>query len=356
MTEAAVAAVEIDDPARELARAARLRYVSDGEPGYSRRRHGRGFTYRDWNGHPVKDRALKRRFAALVIPPAWTEVWICRHANGHLQVTGRDQAGRKQYLYHPRWRAGRDRLKFDRMVEFGRVLPRIRSRVDADLERDGLPREKVLAAVVRLLETTLARVGNAEYARRNGSYGLTTIRKKHVARERGTDALALEFEGKGGKPWRVGVEDARVVEVIEDCLETPGYELFKYLDDGGVRRDVTSDDVNAYLREVAGAEITAKDFRTWAATVMTATALSEVEAAASAKENDRQVVAVVRQVAEQLGNTPAVCRSAYIHPEILDVASDLELEPPRRRPTGLSRDEAALLAYLESLESAGDPS
>ena len=280
----------------------------------------------------MRDAALKRRFAALVIPPAWTEVWICRYANGHIQATGRDQAGRKQYLYHPRWREARDREKFDRMIEFGRVLPRIRKQVDADLEQDGLPRAKVLAAVVRLLETTLARIGNPEYAKRNDSYGLTTLRKKHVDRNGDGDALALEFEGKGGKTWRVEVNDPRVVEVIEDCVETPGYELFKYLDDEGVRRDVTSDDVNAYLREVAGAEVTAKDFRTWAATVLAAAALSETEAAATAKESDKQLVAVVRQVADQLGNTPAVCRQAYIHPEILDVASELQLETPRRRP------------------------
>jgi DNA topoisomerase-1 len=349
MTEAAVVS-SLTDAAREAARVARLRYVADDEPGYTRRRHGRGFTYKDWKGEPVRDAALKRRFAALVIPPAWTEVWICRWANGHVQATGRDQAGRKQYIYHPRWRETRDRSKFDRTIDFGRVLPRIRKQVDADLEHDGLPRAKVLAAVVRLLETTLARIGNPEYARHNDSYGLTTLRKKHVDRngDSGRAPLALEFEGKGGKPWRVEVTDPRVVEVIEDCLETPGYELFKYLDDEGVRRDVNSDDVNAYLREISGTDVTAKDFRTWAATVLAAAALSEAETAASTKENDKQVVAVVRQVAEQLGNTPAVCRQAYIHPEILVVASELELEAPRRRPTGLSREEAAVLAYLEA--------
>jgi DNA topoisomerase-1 len=347
MTDPAVSTT-LTDTARDAARAARLRYVGDEQPGYTRRRHGRGFTYRDWAGRPVRDAALKRRFEDLVIPPAWTEVWICRYANGHLQATGRDQAGRKQYIYHPRWRAARDREKFDRMIDFGRVLPRIRKQVDDDLEQDGLPRSKVLAAVVRLLESSLARVGNPEYARRNDSYGLTTLRKKHVERN-GDDELALEFEGKGGKPWRIEVTDPRVVEVIEDCLETPGYELFKYLDDEGVRRDVTSDDVNAYLREVAQAEVTAKDFRTWAATVLAAAALSESETAPTPKENDKQVVAVVKQVAEQLGNTPAVCRQAYIHPEILFVASELQLEPPRRRATGLTKEEAAVLAYLEAM-------
>ena len=344
MTETVSASLA--DAARQAARDARLRYISDDERGYTRRRHGRGFTYRDWTGRPVRDAALKRRFAALVIPPAWTEVWICRYADGHIQATGRDQAGRKQYLYHPRWREARDREKFDRMIEFGRVLPRIRKQVDADLEQDGLPRAKVLAAVVRLLETTLARIGNPEYARRNDSYGLTTLRKKHVDRN-GGDALALDFEGKSGKAWRVEVNDPRVVEVIEDCLETPGYELFKYLDDEGVRRDVTSDDVNAYLREAAGAEVTAKDFRTWAATVLAAAALSEAEVAAT-REGERPAAGRGgEQVAEQLGNTPAICRQAYIHPEILDVASELQLETPRRRPTGLSREEAAVLAYLE---------
>ncbi len=346
------ASATLADAARQAARGARLRYIGDDEPGYSRRRHGRGFSYRDWTGRPVRDAALKRRFAALAIPPAWTEVWICRYANGHVQATGRDQAGRKQYIYHPRWRDARDREKFDRTIELGRVLPRIRKRVDADLEQDGLPRAKVLAAVVRLLETTLARIGNPEYARRNDSYGLTTLRKKHVDLD-GGEAIALDFEGKSGKSWRVEVNDPRVVEVIEDCLETPGYELFKYLDDEGVRRDVTSDDVNAYLREVAGVEVTAKDFRTWAATVLAAAALSEAEVAATAKDNDKQLVAVVKQVAEQLGNTPAICRQAYIHPEILDVASELQLETPRRRPTGLSREEAAVLTYLEAARASG---
>src|SRR5688572_3937037 len=346
MTEAAITEA-LSDASRDAARAARLRYVGDDEPGYTRRRHGRGFTYRDWKGAAVKDPALKRRFAALVIPPAWTEVWICRYANGHIQATGRDQAGRKQYLYHPRWRSLRDRSKFDRMIEFGRVLPKIRARVDDDLGQDGLSREKVLAAVVRLLETTLARIGNGEYARRNDSYGLTTLRKKHVERNGDPDALALEFEGKGGKPWRVEVTDPRVIDVIEECLETPGYELFKYLGDDGQRRDVTSDDVNSYLREVGGQDITAKDFRTWAATVLAAAALSDVEAAPTPKENDKQVVAVVKQVAEQLGNTPAICRQAYIHPEVLVSASELELQPPRRKTTGLAKEEAAVLAYLE---------
>jgi len=345
MTEAAISSA-LNDASREAARAARLRYVGDDEPGYSRSRHGRGFVYRDWRGRVVKDAAIRSRIAALVIPPAWTEVWICRFKNGHIQATGRDQAGRKQYLYHPRWREVRDRSKFDRMIEFGRVLPKIRARVDTDLEKEGLPREKVLAAVVRLLETSLARVGNVEYARRNESYGLTTLRKKHVDRD-GDEELALEFEGKGGKEWRVEVTDPRVIEVIEDCLETPGYELFKYLDEEGERRDVSSDDVNSYLRELADSDISAKDFRTWAATVLAGVALSDVEAAGTAKGNDKQVVAVVKQVAEQLGNTPAICRQAYIHPEILVSASELELDQPRRRPNGLAKEEAAVLAYLE---------
>ena len=320
MTEAAISAA-LNDASREAARAARLRYIGDDEPGYTRKRHGRGFTYRDWKGRAVRDASLKRRFAALVIPPAWTEVWICRFENGHIQATGRDQAGRKQYLYHPRWREVRDRSKFDRMIEFGRVLPRIRARVDADLEKEGLPREKVLAAVVRLLETSLARVGNIEYARRNESYGLTTLRKKHVDRD-GDEEMALEFEGKGGKAWRVEVTDPRVIEVIEDCLETPGYELFKYLDDDGQRRDVSSDDVNTYLREIADVDITAKDFRTWAATVLAAVALAAEEAdgdgGTSEAQRRRAVVRVVRDVAEQLGNTPAVARGSYVDPRVIE--------------------------------------
>jgi DNA topoisomerase-1 len=340
-----------DDDARAAARAARLRYVVDGEPGFARRRRGRGFTYLDRAGRTVKDAKLRRRFASLAIPPAWTEVWICRWSTGHIQATGRDDAGRKQYIYHPRWRAERDRAKFDRLIVFARALPRIRERVDADLELEGLARAKVLAAVVRLLETTLARVGNAEYAKRNDSYGLTTLRKKHVDADGEGDGLVLEFEGKGGKPWRVEVDDPRVVEVIQECLETPGHELFKYLDDDGVRRDVTSDDVNGYLREVAQDDVTAKDFRTWSATVLAATALAETDAGASEKESARAVVAVVKQVAEQLGNTPAICRQAYIHPQILDGAGD---PAPRRRRSrrrkldGLAPAEAEVLADLEA--------
>lgn len=348
-------AVLADDPGAS-ARAAGLRYVGDEEPGYARRRCGKGFSYRDWRGRTVRDPALRQRFAALAVPPAWSEVWICRYRKGHIQATGRDAAGRKQYIYHPRWREARDRVKYDRMVVFGKLLPRIRERVDADLEVPGLTREKVLAAVVRLLETSLARVGNDQYARDNQSFGLTTIRKKHVEANGHPQEFLLEFEGKGGKPWRVEVDDPRVGAVVAECLETAGYELFKYFDDAGVKRDVTSDDVNEYLRDVAGAEVTAKDFRTWAGTVLCTLALQEVERIHPDAEAKGKLLRAIERVAEELGNTPAICRQAYIHPRVLDDAEEGRLlttleactrERPRQELFGLAPEEAAVLAFLE---------
>lgn len=345
-----------DDP-RASAKAAGLRYVADDEPGYTRRRCGRGFSYRDWNRRTVRRASLRDRFASLAIPPAWTEVWICRDDEGHIQATGRDDAGRKQYIYHPRWREVRDRAKFDRVVAFGRLLPRIRARVAEDLRREGLDRRRVLASVVRLLETTLARVGNDEYAQKNESYGLTTIRKKHVVHADG-DEVVLEFDGKGKKQWCIEVAEPEVTEVIAECLETPGYELFKYFDSDGVKRDVTSDDVNTYLREIARARVTAKDFRTWAGTVLAAVALEELERVEPDVRHDKRLVRAVERVAEDLGNTPAICRSCYIHPEVLgDVEDDVEVlaTEVRRRAKAKLRDEmgslrpeeAAVLAYLE---------
>ena len=340
-----------------LASAAGLRYTVDREPGYERRRCGRGFTYRNWRGRTVRGRRLRGRFEALAIPPAWTEVWICRHSTGHLQATGRDEAGRKQYLYHPRWRKARDREKFDRLVRFGRSLPAIRRRVGSDLEREGLAREKVLAAIVRLLEGSLARVGGAEYARRNGSYGLTTIRKRHVDLDDADGVVTLDFEGKGGKPWHVEIADPEVAAVVGECLETPGHTLFKTLDADGVKHSVGAVDVNEYLRDIAGVEVTAKDFRTWAATVLAVRHACAADAA-TAEEPTRTAARVVERVAEQLGNTAAVCRQSYIHPAVLAALETGELGESMamtRRPSRLSRrdreqldnDEAAVLALLE---------
>jgi DNA topoisomerase-1 len=346
-------------PPEQVAASAGLRYVLDDDRGYTRRRWGGGFTYRDWRGRTVRSRKLRQRFNALAIPPAWTEVWIARHENDHIQATGRDEAGRKQYIYHERWRAARDREKYDLLIAFARLLPRIRRRVDEDLEREGLARAKVLAAVVRLLERTLVRVGNDRYARENRSYGLTTIRKRHVepgdTLEAGSEGYVLEFEGKGGRPWRIEIEDPRVAEVVEECLETPGYELFKYVDDEGVKRDVTSDDVNAYLREAGGETVTAKRFRTWAGTVLAAMYLRQVHEEGTEPETRKQLLRGIERVAEHLGNTPAICREAYIHPAVLEgfeqgeLLAHLahggdELEFPDDR---LAPQERAVLRYLE---------
>jgi DNA topoisomerase I len=329
--------------------------VNDREPGFTRWRHGGGFAYRHWRGGLVRDERLKARFRALAIPPAWTAVWICRHANGHIQATGRDAAGRKQYIYHPRYRAAREAEKYDRMTAFARLVPRIRARVKRDLAAAGLARERVLAAVVRLLDTTLARVGNHEYARSNQSFGLTTIRKKHVRDLSERDHLRLEFAGKSGRQWAIEVDDAAVLEVVRACLAAPGYQLFKWQDEGGKLRGVRSDDVNAYLREITEAEVTAKDFRTWAGTVRAAVAIAELELAKPEAKPERLVAEAVKVVAEELGNTPAVCRQSYIHPDVVEPVVNGEGGPDLAKahaaPRGLDKEEAAVLAYLERRRS-----
>jgi DNA topoisomerase-1 len=300
---------------KNLTRDAGLVYVSDDRPGISRRRHGKGFSYRRPDGELVRDPEVRRRIDALAIPPAYRDVWISADPRGHLQATGRDERGRKQYIYHPRWHDLRGQHKFDRLLVFAEVLPRIRRRVGSDLRLEGLQREKVLAAVVRLLESTLVRVGNASYARENGSFGLTTIRKKHVALEE--DTVVFEFQGKGGQEWRVESDDERITEVVRQCVEIPGYELFKYIDDDGTKRDVESGDVNDYLRGVTNEEITAKDFRTWAGTVLCAETLAG-RVHTNEREAKKNVGAAVREVSGSLGNTPSVCRQSYIHPVIID--------------------------------------
>jgi DNA topoisomerase-1 len=335
----------LEEIARADAKEAGLLYVTGAEPGYCRVRVGKSFSYRDTNGRKLKDKDDIARVKKLAIPPAWTDVWICASPRGHIQATGRDARGRKQYRYHERWRATRDATKFDRILDFAQNLPALRERVLADLRRPGLPREKVLATIVYLLENTLVRVGNEEYARTNKSYGLTTLRDRHVAVQ--GSALRFNFMGKSGKEWKLTLTDRRVAKIVRACQELPGQHLFQYIDENGERQKVGSADLNGYLREIAGSDVTAKDFRTWAATVLAGAALSDVEAEGTAKGNGKQVVAVVKQVAEQLGNTPAICRQAYIHPEILVSASELELEQPRRRLNGLAKEEAAVLAYLE---------
>lgn len=301
------------------ARAAGLHYVGDDEPGISRRRRGKGFSYLKPDGARVTDQRERERLNALAIPPAYREVWICTSPEGHIQATGRDEKGRKQYLYHPRWREVRGAAKYYRMLEFGEVLPALRRRVAKDMSLPGLPRDKVLAVVVTLLETTLIRVGNAQYARSNKSYGLTTLRKKHVEVE--GDSVTFEFAGKSGKDWHIEVEDPRVAEAIRACEDLPGYELFKYFDEEGEKQVVESADVNDYLQHISGKDITAKDFRTWAGTVLAAMALQEFETFDSETQAKKNVVRAIENVAKQLGNTPTICRASYVHPEVIEPTS-----------------------------------
>ncbi len=304
------------DPA-VAAKQARLRHVGDHLPGITRHSAKTGFDYRLPDGALVRDIETLRRIRALVIPPAWREVWICLDANGHLQATGRDARGRKQYRYHARWRQVRDEAKYHKLLIFARVLPLIRARVEADLARPGLPRERVLAAIVRLMELTLFRIGNAEYAKQNKSFGLTTLRDRHVAIEGGR--VHIRFRGKSGKTHETDINDHRLARIVKNCRDLPGYELFQYVDDRGGRHAVDSADVNDYLREITGEDnITAKDFRTWAATHLAAEALREFEQFDSEAKRKRAIVDAVKKVAAHLGNTPAVCRRSYIHPAVLD--------------------------------------
>ncbi|WP_338663086.1 DNA topoisomerase IB [Pararoseomonas sp. SCSIO 73927] len=343
---------------REAARAAGLRYVSDTRPGITRRPKGDGFAYFDASGDPVTEEAVLERIRSLAIPPAYTDVWICPHANGHIQATGRDAKGRKQYRYHPRWRETRDATKYEHMEEFAAALPALRARVAADLARKELCREKVLATVVRLLETTLIRVGNDDYAKENGSFGLTTLRNKHVKVEGRT--MRFAFKGKSGKTWKLGVEDRRIARVVKACQELPGQELFAWPAEDGTMHDVSSGDVNDYLREVTGRDITAKDFRTWSGTVMAALALREFEAFDSQTAAKKNVRAAIENVAARLGNTPTVCRKCYVHPDVIEgyMAGQLVLEMAERAEQELREEleqlrpeEAAVLALLARLKA-----
>ncbi|RPH57118.1 DNA topoisomerase IB [bacterium] len=339
----------------ESAKAAGLRYVTDDAPGIRRRRCGKGFCYLDTKGRAIKDRKAIERFKKLAIPPAWTDVWICPLPNGHLQATGRDARGRKQYRYHPEWRSVRDETKCGRMIVFGEALPKIRERVEADLSLRGLPREKVLAAVVKLLETTLIRVGNQEYARTNDSYGLTTLRDGHVDIE-GTK-LRFEFRGKSGQEHSVELQDRRLARIVRQCRDLPGQTLFQYLDDDGERQKVSSEDVNAYLRETTGEDFTAKDFRTWGGTVLALAALLDAGGAESEREAGKLVVDAVKRVASELGNRPAICRKFYIHPAVINAFVDGSLpaaldeavdeSPDDDDSGGLRRLEAQVLALLK---------
>jgi len=343
----------VTDPVAS-ARAGHLRYVDDTGPGIRRTRVGRGFRYVDAGGRSIRDRDELARFRSLAVPPAWTDVWICPHANGHIQATGRDARGRKQYRYHPRWRVVRDETKYARMLAFADALPRMRARVERDLALPGLPREKVLATVVRLLETTFIRVGNEEYARENHSFGLTTLRTRHVHIAGAT--LEFQFRGKSGKQQLVRLTDRRLARIVRRCQELPGYELFQYVDADGTRRAVDSADVNAYLREISGEDFTAKDFRTWAGTVLAAVALAELERVDSDTAARSNVVRAIAATAKRLGNTPAVCRKCYVHPAVVEAYLDartleslrVQAEEKAADPHALRPDEAAVLELLRA--------
>jgi len=345
--------VPITDPVAS-ARSSGLRYYPDSKPGYSRRRSGKGFVYLDTNGEVIRDPDELFRIRSLVIPPAWNNVWICPVENGHLQATGRDAKGRKQPRYHTRWREVRDEAKYNRMVDFAYALPAIRRRVREDLKSPGLGFQKVMATVVRLLETTYMRVGNQEYARQNGSYGLTTLRNRH-ARVRGT-RVQFQFRGKSGKAHNVEINDARLAKIVRRCLDIPGYELFQYLDENGESHSIDSADVNEYLRTITGKDFTAKDFRTWAGTVGAAIALQENQEFESMAEAKRNIVQAIVCVSEQLGNTPAVCRKCYIHPLIFESYLERLTQKPAvrkssrgpKRVSGLRIAEARVLHLLEA--------
>ena len=335
-------------PVAEL-KAAHLTYVSDLDPGIRRRISGEGFNYFDPQGERVAEGPVLDRIRKLAIPPAWTDVWIAPTERGHIQATGRDARGRKQYRYHARWREVRDGGKYDRLIAFGRALPKLRKTVDHDLARRGLPREKVLAAVIRVMEITLIRVGNEEYAKANKSFGLTTLRDRHA--RIGAAKATFEFRGKSGKVHTTGFSDRRLARIVKACQDLPGQRLFQYLDDEGQRHAVESADVNAYLRDALGEDFSAKDFRTWAGTLAAArefTALSERAGSGPAKKD---VVTCVKAVAGVLGNTPAVCRKAYIHPTVLAAyeAGDLPLRPPKH-------ERGFELEVLRFLERARDTS
>jgi DNA topoisomerase-1 len=326
----------------------KLSYVSDTEPGYTRQRRGKHFVYLDRRGRELADERELARIRSLAIPPAYTDVWICRSPHGHVQATARDARGRKQYRYHPMWKAWRDATKFERTVDFARALPKLRARIARDLRRNGLVRERVLATILRLLDRTHVRIGNEEYARNNHSYGLSTLRDRH-ARVRGEQVL-LKFRGKSGRVHEVMLTDARVARVVRRCEDLPGQHLFQYRDEDGRPHRINSNDVNDYLREIAGSEFTAKDFRTWAATVSVAG-----ELIGHGRASQAMLRAAIEHAAAELGNTPAVCRRAYVHPAIMQ-AYEAASEAARlrsaferaatRRSRGLNQIERAVLIYL----------
>lgn len=356
------AAAVLTDEAKQAAKAARLRYVTDDKPGIRRERVGeKEFRYIGVDGDEIADEKTLTRIRSLGIPPAWTDVWICPIPHGHLQATGRDAKGRKQYRYHARWREARDETKYDKMVAFGAALPTIREHIARDLSRRRLPREKVLAALVSLLEATRIRIGNEEYAKTNESYGLTTLRGEHV--DVAGSAVRFRFRGKSGKDHEIGIRDKKLARIIGQCRDLPGQELFQYLDEEGQPHTIHSEDVNAYIREISGGDFTAKDFRTWGGTLLCALCLLECGPCEKETEAKKNITAAIKQVSEKLGNTPAVCRKCYVHPAVVD--SYLENSPIEglegsirencESEFGLRPEEIAVLNHLiKRIDTAAD--
>jgi DNA topoisomerase-1 len=340
----------VSDPI-ESAQAAGLRYVSDTQPGIRRKKSGKGFTYVGTDGKPIRDEKELTRIRSLAIPPAYTDVWICPIPNGHIQATGRDARRRKQYRYHAKWREVRDETKFGRMLAFSEVLPKIRKRLETDLSRNGLPREKVLATVVRLLECTQIRVGNDEYAKANRSYGLTTLRDRHV--EISGSNIQFEFRGKSGKTHSVSLNDRRLARIVQRCQALPGEDLFQYVDDDGVRQTIGSGNVNDYIREISGEEFTAKDFRTWAGTLLAVAALTEAGEWSTQRQAKSNILRAIDSVAEQLNNTRAVCRKYYVHPAVFEtylagtMAAALKNGTRAAAKSALADEEAAVVRLLQ---------
>ena len=352
--EASTPDIAAADPAPAIAKAAGLRYVGDHQPGIARRGKPGKFYYLDADSQRLHDEDVIARIKALAIPPAWTDVWICTRANGHLQATGRDARGRKQYRYHARWRQVRDDAKYERMLSFGRALPAIRTAVAAGMKLPGMPREKVLATIVHLLELTMMRIGNEEYARTNKSFGLTTLRTRHV--KLAGSGVEFHFRGKSGVHHDIRLSDRRLARVLQTMRELPGQELFQYLDEDGQRRGVDSGDVNDYLREITGEDYTAKDFRTWSGTLLAALALEAFEKVDSEAQAKKNIVQAIESVAKKLGNTPSICRKCYVHPAVLDSYLDGSLleglkarakQEMQEDLQALAPEEAAVLALLQ---------
>jgi len=350
-----VTSTRLEDQRNAAARAG-LDYVTDGVPGITRKRNGKGWSYFAPDGALIGDSAQRKRIGALVIPPAWSDVWICPDPKGHIQATARDARGRKQYRYHPAYRETRDKSKFRRMLEFSEILPEIRERVERDLRARDLTRRQILATVVRLLDKTLIRVGNDEYARENRSFGLTTLRGRHV--EVKGAKLHFSFRGKSGVEHAIAITDRKLARIVQQCQDLPGQELFKYLDADGRRQAISSDDVNAYLREITGRDITAKDFRTWAGTMLAARELFLMGPAKSQREAERNMVKAIDAVAARLGNTRAVCRKYYVHPGLVraylqgltaPLPSNISQRSTQRNHpvAALRRDEVAVLQFLQ---------